>query len=89
MMENSGKQKEFNRFREGMRDYYNFRREAPIQAFINSIALPYTIEDLLFFIKTDNRLPSATLVLLQSRVDAVHPRVVSIINVQNGVNHLL
>ena len=66
MMENSGKQKEFNRFREGMRDYFNFRREAPIQAFINSIALPYTIEDLLFFIKTDNRLLDPEQILLHS-----------------------
>ena len=51
MVEGIGENKEFIRFREGMRNYINFRREAPVQAFINSIALPGNIEDLLYFIK--------------------------------------
>ena len=34
-MERFGENKEFNRFREGMRNYFNFRKEAPVQAFIS------------------------------------------------------
>lgn len=58
--------KEINRFREEMRNYFNFRREAPVQAFINSIALPSTIEDLLFFIKENNHLLDPEQILLNS-----------------------
>lgn len=66
MTERFTENKEFNRFREGMRNYFNFRREAPVQAFINSIALPGTIEDLLFFIKEGNHLLDPELILLNS-----------------------
>ena len=65
MIEHFAENKEFYRFREGMRNYFNFRREAPVQAFINSIALPSTIEDLLFFIK-DNHLLDPEQILLNS-----------------------
>ena len=66
MIERVGENKEFNRFREGMRDYLNFRRQAPVQAFINSIALPSNIEDLLFFIKGGDGLLNPEQILLNS-----------------------
>ena len=66
MKENLEERKEFIRFQEGMRNYFNFRREAPVQAFINSIALPSTIEDLLFYIKENNHLLDPEQILLYS-----------------------
>ena len=49
-----------------MRNCFNFRREAPVQAFINSIALPNTLEDLLFFIREGNHLLDPEQILLSS-----------------------
>ena len=66
MVEGIGENKEFIRFREGMRNYINFRREAPVQAFINSIALPGNIEDLLYFIKGGDGLLNPEQILLNT-----------------------
>ena len=65
-MERFGENKEFNRFREGMRNYFNFRKEAPVQAFINSIALPSTIEDLLYYMTENEKLLDPEQILLNS-----------------------
>ena len=65
-MERFGENKEFNRFREGMRNYFNCRKEAPVQAFINSIALPSTIEDLLYYMTENEKLLDPEQILLNS-----------------------
>lgn len=65
---------EFNKFREGMRNYFEYRKTAPIQAFINSIALPDSIDDLRFYLTNDDRLLNPEHLIVNSTAQWSVPR---------------
>ncbi|MBR3342723.1 MAG: hypothetical protein IKG34_00860 [Solobacterium sp.] len=64
----------FSKFQEGMRNYFEYRKNAPVQAFINSISLPDSIDNLLYFMTNNDRLLDPEHLIINSTAQWSVPR---------------
>ena len=73
-MEQFVEKEKWSRLRDGMIDYFEHRKNAPVQAFINNMSLPDTIDDLCGFLESNDKLLDPEFLMVNSTVNWSVPR---------------